>query len=113
MGQRLADSLGLAVDDKVNLTVINANGQPDTASFTLRGLFATGVPTYDENAVFMPLAKAQAFTGASEPRQRHRHAAAEPGCCRTGRRRAGNAGGHRADLDATEPGLSGDHGRPA
>ena len=65
MGQRLADSLGLSVDDKVNLTVINANGQPDTASFTLRGLFATGVPTYDENAVFMPLAKAQAFTGAN------------------------------------------------
>jgi hypothetical protein len=28
----------------VSLAVVNADGQPDEAVFTVRGLFATGVP---------------------------------------------------------------------
>ncbi len=62
IGQRLADNLGLRVDDKVSLTVINADGAPEEGIFTVRGIFTTGVVTYDENALFMPIAKAQAFT---------------------------------------------------
>jgi ABC-type lipoprotein release transport system permease subunit len=62
LGKRLADNLGLGVDQNVSLTVIDANGEPEEAVFTIRGLFSTGVAAYDESAVFMPLAKAQALT---------------------------------------------------
>ncbi len=58
----LADSLGIGVGDKVNLAVVNANGEPDDSPFTVRGLFQTGFFTYDDGAVLMPLSKAQAYT---------------------------------------------------
>ncbi|HRA68210.1 MAG TPA: ABC transporter permease [Caldilinea sp.] len=66
MGKTLADNLGLKVGENVNLTVINASGQPEEALFVIRGLFASGVPIYDQSAIFMPLAKAQAFTQAGD-----------------------------------------------
>ncbi len=62
MGKRLADSLGLAVGQKANLAVVNADGQLEEASLTIRGLFASGVLSYDESAVLLPLARAQSFT---------------------------------------------------
>ena len=62
IGQKLADDLHIAVGQDVNLSVVNADGQPDEATFTVRGLFATGVPSYDEGSVLMPLARAQALT---------------------------------------------------
>jgi ABC-type lipoprotein release transport system permease subunit len=61
LGKRLADSLGLKVGENVNLTVINADGQPEEALFAIRGLFASGVLVYDEATVFMPLPRAQSF----------------------------------------------------
>ena len=70
IGQRLANSLQLSVDDKVSLTVVNGDGEAVEGIFTIRGIFSTGVVTYDENALFMPLSKAQAFTNSS------RHASA-------------------------------------
>lgn len=63
LGKRLADELGLAVGDNVSLTVINANNQPEEAVFAIRGLFSTGVATYDEASVMAPLARVQTFTG--------------------------------------------------
>ncbi len=62
LGKRLADSLGLVVGQKVNVSIINADGQPDEADFTIRGLFSSGVLSYDESAILLPLARAQAFT---------------------------------------------------
>jgi ABC-type lipoprotein release transport system permease subunit len=62
IGKRLADDLGVQVGQKVTLAVVNADGEPEEATFTVRGLFATGFPAYDQGALFMPLAKAQAFT---------------------------------------------------
>ncbi|HRW05341.1 MAG TPA: ABC transporter permease [Caldilineaceae bacterium] len=62
IGQRLANNLRLSVDDNVSLTAINADGVPEEGIFTVRGIFNTGIVTYDENALFMSLAKAQAFT---------------------------------------------------
>lgn len=64
LGRRLADDLGLTVGDDISLTVINADNQPEEAIFTIRGLFNSGVATYDEASVMMPLAKAQAFVRA-------------------------------------------------
>jgi ABC-type lipoprotein release transport system permease subunit len=65
IGRGLADSLGVSVGQKVNLTLVNSDGNPDEGTFTIRGLFSTGIPSYDQSAVFMPLDKAQAFTGTS------------------------------------------------
>jgi ABC-type lipoprotein release transport system permease subunit len=62
ISKSLADSLGMGVGDKVNLAVVNANGEPDDSPFTVRGLFQTGFFTYDDGAVLMPLSKAQAVT---------------------------------------------------
>ena len=33
---------------------------------TVRGIYSTKTPSYDEGTVFMPLAKAQTFTGAGD-----------------------------------------------
>jgi ABC-type lipoprotein release transport system permease subunit len=61
IGKRLADELGVAVGDRVSLTIVNADGQPDEVQFTLRGFFATGILSYDESAALLPLARAQSF----------------------------------------------------
>jgi ABC-type lipoprotein release transport system permease subunit len=62
VGERLAESLGVAAGDDVRLLVNTSDEQPDEATFTIRGLYDTGIPAYDETTVFLPLAKAQAFT---------------------------------------------------
>ena len=66
MGQRLADSLGLGVGQNVSLAIVNADGQPSQAVFTVRGLFSTGIPSYDEGTIFLPLARAQSFARVAE-----------------------------------------------
>jgi len=62
MGQRLADSMGLSVGQRIVLVVSTADQEPDEATFTIRSLYATGVASYDETRVFLPLSKLQAFT---------------------------------------------------
>jgi ABC-type lipoprotein release transport system permease subunit len=62
IGKRLATSLGLDVGDSVSTAIVNADGQPDETSFTIRGIYETGVFSYDDSSLLMPLAKAQAFT---------------------------------------------------
>lgn len=62
MGQRLAESLGVTVGQRVGLLVSTADQQVDEAVFTIRGLYNTSVASYDETRVFLPLSKAQAFT---------------------------------------------------
>jgi ABC-type lipoprotein release transport system permease subunit len=62
MGQRLAESLGVTIGQRMSLLVSTADQQVDEAVFTTRGLYNTGVASYDETRVFLPLSKAQAFT---------------------------------------------------
>jgi putative ABC transport system permease protein len=62
IGNVLADKLGLKVNDKVNLLVTTSNGDVNEQLFTVRGIFTTRTPSYDENTIFMSLAKAQAIT---------------------------------------------------
>jgi len=62
ISKRLAKNLKLTVGDDVNL-LINTSGElPDETNFTIRGLFDTGLPGFDETTVFLPLKKAQTFT---------------------------------------------------
>ena len=62
IGNILADKLQLKVNDKVNLLVTTSNGDVNEQLFTIRGIFTTRTPGYDESTIFMPLAKAQAIT---------------------------------------------------
>ncbi|GAB4400203.1 MAG: ABC transporter permease [Anaerolineales bacterium] len=64
IGLPLADSLGLDVGDKINLLVNTSDGDVDEQQFIIRGVFTTGTTAYDKGVVFLPLAKAQAFSGA-------------------------------------------------
>lgn len=64
VGKPLADRFGLSVGDRINLLINTSNGDVDEQPFTVRGIYTTNVFPYDENAVFMPLAKAQSFAAA-------------------------------------------------
>lgn len=65
IGLPLAESLGLKVGDQLNLLVNTSEGDVDEQRFTIRGVFTTGTSAYDKGVVFLPLAKAQAFSGAT------------------------------------------------
>ena len=62
ISQRLAETLELAVGDGISLLVNTSDEQPDEAIFEIRGLYDSGIPAFDDVTVFLPLAKAQAFT---------------------------------------------------
>jgi ABC-type lipoprotein release transport system permease subunit len=62
IGNVLADKLNIKVNDQVNLLVTTSNGDVNEQPFTVRGIFTTRTPGYDESTIFMPLAKAQAIT---------------------------------------------------
>ncbi len=64
MGWSLAQRLGLSAGDKINLSVNTSGGEVDEQQFTVRGIYSTGTSGFDSLTVFLPLAKAQAFTGA-------------------------------------------------
>jgi ABC-type lipoprotein release transport system permease subunit len=66
IGYPLAQSLGLGVGDKLTLLVNTADGSVDQQMFTVRGIFTTGTTAYDKSIVLLPLAKAQAFSGAGD-----------------------------------------------
>ncbi len=63
LGLALAEKLNLGVGDTFLLLANTANGQVTEQSFTVRGVFNTGISGYDKSTVFLPLAKAQALTG--------------------------------------------------
>ncbi len=64
IGAPLADTLQLGVGDTINLLVNTAEGSVDEQPFTVRGIFSTGSSAYDKGIILLPLAKAQAFSGA-------------------------------------------------
>jgi ABC-type lipoprotein release transport system permease subunit len=64
IGKPLAERFKLNTGDRVNLLINTSNGDVDEQLFTVRGIYTTNVFPYDENTVFMPLAKAQAFARA-------------------------------------------------
>jgi ABC-type lipoprotein release transport system permease subunit len=64
IGQSLADKLKLKAGDTVNLLVNTSNGSVDQQPFTIRGIYTTHTPGFDQSTVFLPLAKAQAITQA-------------------------------------------------
>ena len=63
VGQPLAAKFHLQPGQQVNLLVNTSDGGVDQQAFTIRGIYSTNTYVYDESRIFMPLAKAQAFTG--------------------------------------------------
>jgi ABC-type lipoprotein release transport system permease subunit len=66
IGKPLADKLKMKLGDQINLLVNTSDGSVDQQLFTIRGIYTTNTAAFDENTVFMPLAKAQVFTGAQD-----------------------------------------------
>jgi ABC-type lipoprotein release transport system permease subunit len=66
MGKRLADDMGLQVGQRISLSIVDADGRPSDGVFLIRGLFLTGIPSYDQGTVMMPLASAQAFVNVGD-----------------------------------------------
>lgn len=64
IGYPLAQTLGLSVGSQINLLVNTSDGTVDEQLFTVRGIYTTGTTAYDKGIVFLPLKKAQAFSGA-------------------------------------------------
>lgn len=64
IGYPLAKSLELNVGDSINLLVNTSEGTVDEQQFIVRGIFSTNTTAYDKGIVLLPLAKAQAFSGA-------------------------------------------------
>lgn len=61
IGLPLAEQMGLAAGDTLNLSVNTANGDVDEQPFTVRGIYSTDTNSFDAFAVFLPLSKAQAI----------------------------------------------------
>lgn len=66
IGEKLAKDLGLGAGSKINLLVNTSDGETDEDIFTVRGVFSTGVVSYDARTIYMPLPKAQAITNAGD-----------------------------------------------
>ncbi len=66
IGRTLADKYNLSIGDRVNLMANTSDGTINEQVFVVRGIFSTKMPSFDEGNVFMPLAKAQAITGAGD-----------------------------------------------
>ncbi len=62
ISQLIADKLKMKVGDSISLLVNTSNGDVVQQDFTIRGLYTTHTPSYDESTILMPLAKAQAIT---------------------------------------------------
>jgi ABC-type lipoprotein release transport system permease subunit len=66
IGDKLAEDLGVGAGSKISLLVNTADDKTDEDVFTVRGVFSTGVVSYDAGAVYMTLSKAQAITNVGE-----------------------------------------------
>ena len=64
IGEALAMKLSRGVGDQVALMVNTSSGDVAEQNFTIRGVYSTGTPAYDNSNIFMPLSKAQAISQA-------------------------------------------------
>ncbi len=62
IGQTLAEKNNLKVNDQIDLLANTSNGDVNEQLFTIRGIYTTHTPGFDETTLLMPLAKAQAIT---------------------------------------------------
>jgi ABC-type lipoprotein release transport system permease subunit len=63
IGQELANKLNLKAGDSLLLSANTAEGTVNEQTFTVKGIFSTKVPAFDQATILLPLSKAQAITG--------------------------------------------------
>jgi ABC-type lipoprotein release transport system permease subunit len=66
IGRRLATELGVAPGDSITLALVDGNGNSVDASFEVRGVFGTGIPSYDDGSVMIPLERAQGMADVGD-----------------------------------------------
>jgi len=62
----LAEALGLTLNDSITLMVQSLFGQTRTGRFTVGGLFATGLESFDQSHVYLSLTAAQTLLEAED-----------------------------------------------
>lgn len=62
IGEALAKKMDLKAGDTVNLMANTSNGDVDQQLFTIRGVYTTRTPAFDDFTVLIPISKAQALT---------------------------------------------------
>ncbi len=63
IGKNLAEKYKLESGDTVQLLANTSAGDVIEQKFTIRGVFSTKIPAFDQSTVLLPLSKAQAMTG--------------------------------------------------
>jgi ABC-type lipoprotein release transport system permease subunit len=63
LGRGLADRLGAAVGDSLEVSILNSGGQPTIAVRPLRGVVESGLTAVDAAACQVPLAEAERLSG--------------------------------------------------
>lgn len=63
IGSDLAKKYKLQVGSSIQLLANTAEGDVNEQTFTVKGIFSTKVPAFDQSTILLPLAKAQAMTG--------------------------------------------------
>ena len=109
IGRRLADDLGIGVGQNVNLSVVDADGRLDEGIFTIRGLFSTGIFTYDDGRRLPAAVQGPGLHRRRGPGQRRRPAAEPTGRRRVGGRRPAGAGCDGPHLAGSEQPAPADH----
>lgn len=66
ISQGLAEALGLSIGDSMTLMAQSLFGQTRTGRFTVGGLFATGLDSFDQSRVYISLTAAQALLEAED-----------------------------------------------
>lgn len=63
IGKDLAEKYHLKTGDEIQLLANTAEGDVNEQTFTIRGIFSTKTPAFDQFTILMPISKAQAITG--------------------------------------------------
>ncbi len=66
IGKELARKMGISLHDNIQLLVNTSDGSVNEQSFTVKGIYNSGVPSYDETTAFLPISKAQAIAGVEK-----------------------------------------------
>ncbi|HEX9018536.1 MAG TPA: ABC transporter permease, partial [Anaerolineaceae bacterium] len=64
VGKALADKMGYKTGDQIDLLVNTSTGNVAEQLFTIRGIFNSSAPGFDQTTLLMPLDKAQAISQA-------------------------------------------------
>jgi ABC-type lipoprotein release transport system permease subunit len=62
VGREMANKLKLRTGESINMMINTSDGEMDEQTFSIRGIFSTHTPGFDEFTVLMPLPKVQAIT---------------------------------------------------